>query len=283
MVARRLGRGLDFLISGEAAVEDVPARFVGLSSIRPNPYQPRRNFDDGALAELAASIRRQGVLQPVVLREVEDGYELIAGERRWRAAHEAGLEAIPAVIRDADESQMLELALVENLQRSDLNPIEEAAATAAFIERLGLTQEDAARRLGKSRPAVANSLRLLELSGDLRELVSRGTLSAGHARALLSLADVEAQRSLARRIEADGLSVRATEEAVRDGRKAKTPKAVVEAPAHITALEDRLRQALGTRVRVKARRGKKGRIEIEYFSYEELDRLLEILDPAGVR
>lgn len=264
-------------------MEDVPARFVGLSSIRPNPYQPRRNFDDGALAELAASIRRQGVLQPVVLREVEDGYELIAGERRWRAAHEAGLEAIPAVIRDADESQMLELALVENLQRSDLNPIEEAAATAAFIERLGLTQEDAARRLGKSRPAVANSLRLLELSGDLRELVSRGTLSAGHARALLSLADVEAQRSLARRIEADGLSVRATEEAVRDGRKAKTPKAVVEAPAHITALEDRLRQALGTRVRVKARRGKKGRIEIEYFSYEELDRLLEILDPAGVR
>ncbi len=276
---RRLGRGLDFLLSGGAPeTKDGEVLHVEVARVRPNPFQPRRDFAPEELEELAASIREHGVLQPIVLREVEDGYELIAGERRLRACQRLGLATVPALVREATDTQMLELALIENLQRQDLNAIEIARGYAAYIQRLDLTQEEAARRLGKSRPAVANMLRLLDLPGDLQDLVSRGALTMGHARALLGLGDVERQRALAHRVEAERLSVREVEDLVgRAERPVPAPPPGVDEPqSHMEDLEDRLQQHLGTKVRIRQLRGR-GRITIEYFSPEDLDRLLGLL------
>lgn len=280
MVQRKLGRGLDFLLSGSpgAGAEEVLA--LDVEAVRPNPFQPRREFSESELAELAASIREHGVLQPVIVRASGDVYQLVAGERRLRASMANGLRTIPAIVRDVDDTQMLELALIENVQRSDLNPMELAQAYRSYVQRLDLTQEAVADRLGKSRSSVANTLRLLDLPMDLQELVSRGTLTAGHARALLGLHDVEAQRRLADRVVAEGLSVRAVEREVQDAGAAATGSPTTSPrrarAAHLGDLEGQLRERLGTRVRVEDREGR-GRIVIEYFTPEELSRLVDQL------
>lgn len=282
VVQRRLGRGLDFLISGApgAAAAEEELQQLGLGEISPNPFQPRKAFAEEELAELAASIAEHGVLQPIIVRVTPSGYELIAGERRFRACQRLGREVIPAIVRTATDEQMLELALIENIQRQDLNPIETAFAYRAMIVRLGITQEAAAQRLGKSRSAVANALRLLDLPEDLRRLVSDGSLSSGHARALLSLADVETQREVAERVASEGLSVRATEAAVkRASRPPKVESEPVPDPSlapYFHDLEDQLRSALGTRVSIHPR-GEKGRVVIDYFSREEFEGLLDRL------
>lgn len=282
MVQRRLGRGLDFLLSPDAAApEGVEVAQIEIARIRPNPFQPRRDFGPEELEELAASIREHGVLQPVVVRAAGDDYEIVAGERRVRACQRLGLATVPAIVRAADDTQMLELALVENIQRADLNPIEEARAYHAYIVRLDLTQEQAAQRLGKSRSAVANMIRLLDLPGDVQEAVSRGTLSMGHARALLAVTDPEAIRSLARRVEAERLSVRDVERLARTW-SSETPADAAPVPpsAHVADLEQRLREVLGTKVSVRDRGGP-GRIVIDYYTGDDLARILALLEGSA--
>lgn len=280
MVERRLGRGLDFLLSGAADVASDEVLQIEVGKLRPNPFQPRREFRPEELEELAASIREHGVLQPIVVRSAGDGYEVVAGERRWRACVRLGMASIPALVRTADDTQMLEWALVENIQRQDLNAIEEARAYQAYMQRLDLTQEQAAQRMGKSRSAVANLVRLLDLPADVQELVSRGTLAMGHARALLAIPDAEAQRALARRVSDETLSVRDVERLARawsdppiaSGATAPAP----EQSAHMQDLERRLTDRLGTRVSVRDQAGS-GRITIRYYSAADLDRVIELL------
>lgn len=287
MVQRKLGRGLDFLISGGSDSSGDEVLQLELAAVRPNPFQPRREFTETELAELADSIREHGVLQPVIVRRHGDSFQLVAGERRLRACQQLALATIPAIVREADDAQMLELALVENIQRADLSPMELARAYHGYIERLSLTQEQAAARLGKSRSAVANTLRLLDLPPDLQDLVSRGTLTMGHARALLAIADPGLQRALAQRIIAEGWSVREAEQATRAPAEepavdASHPPAGASAPddetrdAHLRDLEAQLRERLGTRVRIHAR-GERGRIVLEYFSRDEFDRIFDLL------
>lgn len=298
MAERRLGRGLDFLISRTTPPSAVPVplppagvegrdaggpRMIPLAAIVPNPFQPRREFAPEALADLEQSIRRHGVLQPVVLRASGGGFEVVAGERRLRAAGMAGLTAIPAVVREVTDGEMLTLALVENLQREDLNPIETALAYRDLLATPGLTQEDVARLVGKSRPTIANALRLLDLPADIQECVSRGTLSAGHGRAILMCTTLEGQASLARRILEEGLSVREAESLAQGGtprplRPVRTPR---ERSSHLDELEGALRATLGGRVRIQPGRGKKGKIVLYYASLEDFDRLFELL--AGPR
>jgi ParB family chromosome partitioning protein len=282
MVQRKLGRGLDFLISGTDRPDEEVSQ-VPLGALRANPFQPRREFAEEELAELASSIREHGVLQPIVVRRQGEAYELVAGERRWRACALLGHATIPAVVRDVNDDQMLELALVENVQREDLNPMELARAYRALQDRLSLTQEQTTARLGISRSALANVTRLLDLPADLQEFVSRGTLTMGHARALLAIGDSSLQRALAGRIVAEGWSVRDVERAVQAPAPTPAPSATdPEAstpparPAHFDDLEAQLRERLGTRVRLQ-HRNDRGRIVIEYFTREDLDRLLELL------
>jgi ParB family chromosome partitioning protein len=278
MNRRALGRGLEALIPaapGAAAPTMDAPRVVAMTAIRRNPYQPRTSFDEAALDDLAASIRDKGLIQPIVVRPVPGGYELIAGERRFLAAQKAGLEEVPVVIREATRRDMLELALVENVQREDLNPIEEAEAFQRLGEEFGLSQEDIAARVGKSRAAVANALRLLGLDADLRDLVSAGRLSAGHARAVLALEDADARRRLARDIVEKGLSVREAEARtqVKRGRAPRPSRRRL--PPSLEATEGALRDRFATQVRLVGGLGR-GRVEIHYFSEEDLERILEL-------
>jgi ParB family chromosome partitioning protein len=255
---------------------------IPLAELESNPLQPRRHFDQAALEELAATIRAHGVLTPVVVRRSPHGYQVVAGERRVRAARLAGLTRVPAIVREASNAQALEMALVENLQREDLNPLEAAEAYQRLIEEFALTQEEVAQRVGRDRSSVTNALRLLKLPRRIREDVAAGALSEGHARALLGL-DRQADQLKARELIVNkGLSVRAAEAMVRrlkrgDGRGAPRPAA---ANPNLADLEDQLRQALGTKVRI-ARAGPGGTIEISFFSDEDLSRLVELL--AGQR
>jgi ParB family chromosome partitioning protein len=274
-----LGRGLSSLIpqrpaGGTASVIDVP-----LARVVPNPHQPRRHWDETSLQELAASIREHGVLQPVLVSETLDGYQLIAGERRVRAARLAGLERIPALVRQLAGRDQLELALVENVQRADLDPIEEALAYRQLIDDFALTQEAVAERVGKARTTVANTLRLLELHPDLQTAIGEGRISEGHGRALGGLA-VDGQAHVLGTVVSQGLSVRQTEELVRRLREPRERAASAPAPRRLDAelerVEEDLRQRLGTKVSLaRSRRG--GRIVIEYYSDEELARLYERL------
>lgn len=275
MATRKLGRGLDFLISGQDEGGGEAVLQIALASVQPNPYQPRKEFRPEDLADLAASIREHGILQPIVVRRQGDGYEIVAGERRFRASENLGLPTIPAIVRDATDADMLELALTENIQRADLNPLELARAYESYIHRFQLTQEQAAERLGKSRSSIANTMRLLELPADVQEMISRGSLSMGHARALLSLDTPQAQRELAGRVAVEGLSVRDVER-VGQEQKAQASPEPASKTNHIEDLEKQLRERLGTRVSVQDKAGR-GRIVIEYFSNEELTRLLDIL------
>jgi ParB family chromosome partitioning protein len=273
-----LGRGLASLIpqrhTNEAAIVE-----VAVGRVAPNPYQPRRRMDDGALEELASSIREHGVLQPILVMETIDGYQLVAGERRLRAARLAGLERVPALVRQLADRDQLEIALVENVQRSDLDPIDEATAYRQLVDEFGLTQDTVAGRVGKSRAAVANTMRLLDLHPDVQVAIAEGRLTEGHGRALGGLA-VDGQAHVIGTIVDQGLSVRQTEELVRRLREPRTARAVA-APAtrldpDLERVEEDLRQRLGTKVSLSRSR-KGGRIVIEYYSDEELGRLYERL------
>ncbi|HXH05736.1 MAG TPA: ParB/RepB/Spo0J family partition protein [Vicinamibacterales bacterium] len=274
-----LGRGLSALIP-EGPVLPPPAAGrpieIDLDQLRPNRFQPRQQVDDAALDELAQSIRANGVIQPVVVRRVADGYEIIAGERRWRAAQRAGLLRVPAIVRDVPDDKLLEVALIENIQREDLNPVEQARAFRRLTDEFHLTQEQIAAAVGKDRATVANVLRLLKLPPDVLAELAAGALTLGHARALLALSDPERQRRAAREVISRRLSVRDTEALVR--RLASPPSDAPrrEPDVHTRAAEERLRFALGTRVRI-VRRGKGGRIEIDFTSEDELNRLYEQL------
>ena len=271
-----LGRGLDALIPGRD--DDRGALEVALDRLAPNPDQPRTTFDDGQLAELAASIAVHGVLQPVIVRELADGgYQLVAGERRTRAARLAGLTTIPAVVRDpgADESS-LEIALIENLQREDLNAVETALAYRELIERFGMTHEAVARQVGKSRVAVSNSLRLLDLAPETRAAIADGRITEGHGRALAAISVAELQRAVLQVVLERGLSVRQTEELVRRKRDEAPDRGARPLSHDLQDLEAQLRGVLATKVGiVRTRRG--GRVVIDFYSDEELDRLYSII------
>jgi ParB family chromosome partitioning protein len=270
----RLGRGLDALIPLSDEAEEGILE-VALAEISPNPHQPRSPIRDQDLVELAASIEAHGIIQPLVVNRSAEGYQLIAGERRWRAARLAGLSQVPVVVKDVAPSEMLELALVENVQRSDLNALEEALAYRQLVEEFGLTQEQVARRVGKSRVAISNTLRLLKGSRAVQEALLAEKISEGHARALLGLDGAGAQEAALRTVLRKGLNVRQTEELVRNlqGRRAEQEAKPAPDPL-VEALEGRFREALGTKVNLK-RRGDKGRLVIYFYSEEELDALYE--------
>jgi ParB family chromosome partitioning protein len=281
MVEKRLGRGLDFLITEETQFEGDEILELDIESIIPNRLQPRKEFGSEELRELAASIETHGVLQPIVVRPFESGYEIIAGERRWRACKSLGKDTIPAVIRDVNDEELLELALIENLHRSDLNPIEKAEACRRLIDDFKLNQESAARKIGKSRSSLANLLRLLELPEVVRRRIASGEVSVGHAKALLALESEEEQLALCEEILAGGVTVRDAERRTSESsgtRKKGKKKRGSAKPNYILDLEDRLRKALGTKVAIVEKKGSRGRIVIDFFSKEDFDRILGLLE-----
>ncbi|GFN23101.1 ParB/RepB/Spo0J family partition protein [Thermanaeromonas sp. C210] len=292
MAKRGLGRGLSALLP-ERATDGGDIQHLSVDAIVAGRHQPRDDFDQEKLEELAASIRQHGVIQPVVVRPRGDGlYELVAGERRWRACRLAGIKEIPAVVRDLSEREMAEVALIENLQREDLNPLEEARAYQSLIVEHGLTQEEVAARVGKSRPVIANALRLLQLPLAVQEMLRRGEITAGHARGLLALEDEGSQVELATRIAQDRLSVRQVEELVKrfqgkgakrkgaSGSRAEGSPRGRDEDWSLTQIEEALEERLGTVVKVRQLpRG--GRIEIYYYGEEELNRLVEELQGRG--
>jgi ParB family chromosome partitioning protein len=281
MVEKRpaLGRGLSALIPDTPAAAPAAgdrSLEIDVDLLRPNRFQPRTQMDDDRIEDLARSIRANGIIQPIVVRQVDKGYEIIAGERRWRAAQRAGLLKVPVVVREIPEDRLLAVALIENIQRENLNPIEEAVAYRRLSDEFHLTQEQIADAVGKDRSSIANTVRLLRLPQEVRASVASGTLSMGHARALLGVNDEQTQLTLARAIIARSLSVRETEALIR---KAQVPAPEPEPPAadvHTRAAEEKLRLALGTRVKI-ARRGKGGRVEIEFTNEDELQRIYEML------
>jgi len=276
MQRKALGRGLEALIPTlEEPVGVSGVAEIGLTEISPNPFQPRGRFEDKAIDELADSIRTSGVLQPVMVRRLENsGYQLVAGERRFRAAQRAGLERIPAIVRQVADDEMLELALVENLQREDLNPLDEARAYQAMVGRLSLTHEQVAQRVAKDRTSVTNSLRLLELPDEVQEMVSRETLTAGHARAVLGLTGRAAQVSTARYVVSKGLSVRRTEALVKRKLRRQHSRPRMPRLAGLAEWQIKLQQRFATHVSIVPRR-KGGVVEFEYYGHEDLERLLE--------
>lgn len=279
---RGLGKGLDALfpdIGMEAAGRGSDYFSCGIDRIRPNPFQPRRQFDQEEMAELAESVRTHGVLQPLLVREAGDGYELVTGERRLRAARMAGLQAVPVLVRTVGDEELLAFSIIENIQRADLNPMEEAEAYRRLIDEFGLTQEQVAGRVGKSRSAVANFLRLNHLSDEVKEHVRAGRLSMGHARALLGAHNLSLQQKACRVILSRSLSVREAEKLVarlNDQNPAAPQNPAVSPDAYFADVEADLARYFGTRVRIR-RKGKKGRVEIEFYDDRDLDRLLSML------
>lgn len=280
-VKRGLGKGLDALFPQLEPVHDTGPdfRLVPLEQIVGNKQQPRKTFDDAKIQELSESIKQHGVLQPVVLRQVDERFELVVGERRWRAAVKAGLTEIPAVIRHVDDLQALEYGLIENLHRQDLNPLEEAMAYKMLLEMSGLTQEELANTIGIDRSTISNMVRLLGLPLEVKKFLAEGDLSIGHAKALLGLASQDAQRDLTQLIIAKQLSVRQTEEIVKKLPALKTrPPSAPPPDPHLAHVQETLTMNFGTKVRVIP--GKKvGKIVIEYYSNDDLQRLLELLEP----
>ncbi|MDQ3211348.1 MAG: ParB/RepB/Spo0J family partition protein [Acidobacteriota bacterium] len=280
MVEKRpaLGRGLSALIPDALPRSGSTDRSLDVDSdlLRPNRFQPRGTMDEAKIDELARSIRSNGIIQPIVVRKIDEGYEIIAGERRWRASQRAGLLKVPVVVRDIPEERLLAVALIENIQREDLNPIEEAAAYRRLADEYHLTQEQIADAVGKDRSSVANCLRLLKLPPEVRANLGSGALSMGHARALLGLPDEGAQLRVGREVVAKSLSVRETEAIVKKASQATPTRPPVDKDVHTRAAEERLRFVLGTRVRI-SRRQKGGSIEIDFASEDELNRLYELL------
>lgn len=285
---RRLGRGLEALLASRQAVEPTPddrtaLKNLPLGQIRPNPYQPRKEFRAEELADLEASLRATGLLQPVTVRRARDGrgYELIAGERRFRAATRLGWPEIPAIVKEIDDQTLLTLAMVENLQRADLNPIEEAEGYQRLSEEFNLTQQQIAEVVGKDRTTVANCMRLLGLPGSVRRMVADGSLTSGHARPLLALGREHAMVDMAKEIAAKGLSVREVERRVREGagrppRPADATTARDARPAEVRRIEDHLRRHFGTDVSISLTESAKGEIRIAFYSADDFDRVIEL-------
>lgn len=276
-----LGKGLDAIFSENDMEDKNSAVAIKIGDIEPNRDQPRKNFDDESIAELADSISKHGVLQPLLVRPIiGGGYQIVAGERRWRAARMAGVQEVPAVVRDLTDSEVMQLALIENLQREDLNPLEEAGGYQALIEEYGFTQEDIARTVGRSRPAVANALRLLSLPEDIRAMVQDGTISAGHARTLLAFPDEESMRRAAKLIVEQDLTVRQLEKMSQDARgveqepKRQAPKRRMP---YYDEVELALHEHLGRRVSVKGNK-KKGTLLIEFYGEEDLSELIKLFE-----
>lgn len=285
MTRKPLGRGLGALLSADRTGSAEQPDEIAIDSVEPSSMQPRTRFDEARLEELAKSIRANGVVQPLLVRRKGANYELIAGERRWRAAQLAGLTHVPVVVRDVPDEKVLELALIENIQREDLNPIEEAQAYKKLIDSIGLTQESLAERVGRDRSYITNFLRLLRLPDDIRRLIEEGKLSTGHARTLLGASDADTQRRIARKIIDRGLSVRETERLIRGseglGTKQRAAKAKANDP-NVRAAETKLRRHLGTQVRIaQNQNGQSGHIEIEFYNAADLERLFRLLLPAA--
>ncbi|HEX5604076.1 MAG TPA: ParB/RepB/Spo0J family partition protein [Pyrinomonadaceae bacterium] len=285
MNRKALGRGLGALLSSDSTIDlGAEPSEVEIDSIVPGPMQPRTHFDEASLESLADSIRAHGIVQPLLVRRRDTGYELIAGERRWRAAKLAGITRVPVVVKEVPDDNLLEIALIENIQRENLNPIEEAQAYKKLIETVGLTQEALASRVGRDRSYITNYLRLLRLPDDVQQLVKESRLTTGHARALLAIDQVDIQRRLARQIIDGGLSVRATEQLVQKATEEKparrtAPQAV---DPNIKAAETKLRRALGTQVKILQAPDGRGRLEISFFNTQDLDRIYSLLMPRGV-
>ncbi|MEG1724173.1 MAG: ParB/RepB/Spo0J family partition protein [Anaerovoracaceae bacterium] len=290
---RGLGRGLDALFADQApvnkgqveeeAIKTIVTKsgemivYINIHEIKPNENQPRKRFNEEKLEELARSIETHGIIQPIVVRKKKNGYEIVAGERRWRAARKADLKEIPCIVREFDDEQNMLIAIIENMQREDLNAVEEAEGLHQMIATYGLTQEQVSISVGKSRPYITNSLRLLKLPEEIREKLADGDLTAGHARALINIEDSKVQRQICERIIKEGLSVRETEKlASTDGKTMKKHPVKKVKNADTQRVEYELKEALGTKININ-QNGKKGKIEIEYYSNDELERLIELL------
>ena len=291
MAARGLGKGLDSLIPnavGEAKTKNEgkktaeakgPETIVKITMVEPNREQPRKNFDEDALQELSDSIKQFGLLQPILVQDRKDHYEIIAGERRWRAAKLAGLKEVPVIIRNYTEQEIVEISLIENIQREDLNPIEEAQAYKRLLTEFNLKQDEVAERVSKSRAAVTNSIRLLKLSDKVQEMVIEEKISTGHARALLAVEDAEEQYELAQKIFDEKLSVRDVEKMVKNLHKPAKVKKLDDKTMQIIYqdIEEKLKQRLGTKVAVSSKGDGAGKIEIEFYSNDDLDRLIDMI------
>lgn len=287
---RGLGRGLDALFADQApavqpdkaaapaaaGAEKDTVAYIDINEIKPNENQPRKTFDEEKINELAASITEHGIIQPLVVRKWKVGYEIVAGERRWRAARRAELKQVPCLVREFTDEENMLIAIIENMQREDLNPIEEAEGLHQMIRTYGLTQEEVSKSVSKSRPYITNALRLLKLPKEIQQLVTDGKLTTGHARALIPIEDKVLQAQLCRRIIDEGLSVRKVEELAADAGKPKKKPAKKIKSADTLHVERELKSLFGTRVNIN-QKGKKGRIELEYYSTEELNRLIELL------
>jgi ParB family chromosome partitioning protein len=274
-----LGRGLDALIP----IDEEAKGYIlaDIDQIKPNSYQPRKEFDEDGIDELASSIKEKGIIQPLVGRKIGDSYEIIAGERRWRAAQKAGLKRIPIILKDASESEVLELALIENLQREDLNPLEEAIAYEQLIGDFGLTHDEISKRIGKDRSTITNQIRLLKLPERVKQAIKNREISAGHARAILSIESQSKALEILELIKRNKLSVRQTEKLVQGSIKEReADKKQKYADPFISNVTERLKRALGTQIKIIDRNGK-GKIEIEYYSLDDLERIIESLMTRG--
>ncbi|TAH64139.1 MAG: ParB/RepB/Spo0J family partition protein [Gottschalkiaceae bacterium] len=282
MISKRgLGKGLGALIPEGEENDKNSVNEIKITEIEPNENQPRREFDEKNLMDLAESIKEHGVVQPIIVRKVENGYQIIAGERRWRASRLAGNKTIPAIIKECSDIEVMEIALIENLQREDLNSIEEAYAYKSLIEEYNMTQEEISKRIGKSRPAIANSLRLLQLPEEVKEMVAAGKISQGHARALLSVGGANKQIEIANKIVDQQLNVRQIEKLAKDSKEKKNIKREPgPEQLEIKQIEERLKAHFSTKVNLKYKKNK-GKIEIEYYSNEELERILEMMGIKG--
>ena len=300
MAAKRgLGKGLDSLIpnkledetkkvtekpgANEAAHEDGPVTIVNITKVEPNREQPRKNFDEDALEELAESIKQYGLLQPILVQDRKTYYEIIAGERRWRASKKAGLKEVPVIIRNYSEQEIVEISLIENIQREDLNPIEEALAYKRLLTEFNLKQDEVAERVSKSRTAVTNSMRLLKLCDEVQQMVIEDMLSTGHARALLAIENPEEQYTIAQKVFDEKLSVRDVEKLVKNLHKPEKAKKKIDDEALkiiYQEIEEKLKQALSTKVSITGKEKGAGKMEIEFYSHEDLDRLVDLLTKA---
>ena len=279
-MAKGLGKGIHALFTNLEAEKGETVQDIDIQQLRPNPYQPRKTFNEQALEELKQSIVEHGIVQPLIVRQTIKGYEIVVGERRFRAAQLAGMKTVPAVVRELSDEQMMEIALLENLQREDLNPIEEATAYQLLITRCKLTQEELAKRLGKSRPHITNHLRLLSLPSDVQQMIEEGVLSMGHGRALLALKNKQKLSAVIQRVIRESLNVRQLEALIQqlnENVPRETLGKKVEKSVFLAQSEALLRERLGTAVSIKKNR-KKGKIEIEFFSEEDLTRILQLLN-----
>ncbi|MGN1387407.1 MAG: ParB/RepB/Spo0J family partition protein [Bacillus sp. (in: firmicutes)] len=279
-MGKGLGKGINALFTNLETTKEDTVQEISVKDIRPNPYQPRKIFTVEGIEELKQSIIQHGILQPIIVKKSIKGYEIVVGERRFRAAKEAGLEKVPVVIRDFSSSEMMELAVLENLQREDLTPIEEAAAYQTLLDRLDVTQEELAKRLGKSRPHITNHIRLLSLPRSIQELITQGTISMGHGRALLGLKNKDLLNKLVEKIVKEEMNVRQLEQYIQQLNESvprETKKPALKKDVFIQEQESILRERFGTTVTISQKK-KKGKIEIEFFSPEDLNRILELLD-----